>query len=215
MDDVRVPIKTLEDGPIVLRQFFDQETHQQIKDYVDNNFKYFPRTVDDVFVRTGVHNNPFFYSIHQQLTEVASEVFGEPVMPSYVFLSMYKDGGRCPLHIDRDPCRFTIDYLISQEQENEWPLRISSLITDVQRESGINVNYIDPRDSQDLIDPDASKEFKSANPDLDWHTVLLKENDAVGYSGTHSWHYRPTKILGSANLVFFHYVPINYRGGLS
>ena len=47
-----------------------------------------------------------------------------------------------------------------------------------------------------------------------WHEVLLEPNDAVLYSGTHSWHYRPTTLAGSADLVFFHFVKESFDGPL-
>jgi hypothetical protein len=48
-----------------------------------------------------------------------------------------------------------------------------------------------------------------------WHTVLLNPNDAVCYSGTHSWHYRSERLKGKADLVFFHFVPVAFDGPLS
>ena len=48
----------------------------------------------------------------------------------------------------------------------------------------------------------------------EWSTALLEENDAVLYSGTHSWHYRSERLQGTADLVFFHFVPEDFDGPL-
>jgi hypothetical protein len=61
--------------------------------------------------------------------------------------------------------------------------------------------------SQDDIDARIGKET--------WHRVLLQPNEAVCYSGTNSWHYRPERLRGTADLVFFHFVPIDFDGPLN
>lgn len=190
----------------VLRNIFSESSHQAILDYLNSYRSYLPSTGDETFVRNGAHNPQFFVKIHQQLTGLASEIFGEPVKPSYCFLSMYKDGGQCPLHFDRPTCKYTIDYLIRQEQKDPWPICISGELSDVEREMHISEGSASPRFLED------SHEVIVNN---NWETVLLEPNDAVCYSGSHSWHYRPEVLSGSADLVFFHFVGLNYEGNLN
>jgi len=157
------------------------------------------------FVRTYAHNVPFFVHIHQQLQSLASEIFNEPVKPSYCFLSMYKENGICPLHIDRPQCRYTIDYLIRQDQQEPWPIHISDPMSDEERTA------IDDSGSGHPIGDEIDERIAKEN----WHTVLLKPNDAVCYSGTHSWHYRSERLKGNADLIFFHFVPVAFDGPLA
>jgi hypothetical protein len=73
------------------------------------------------------YNNPLLKRLHRQrsLVDTASEVFGEPVMPSYVFLSMYSSQGVCAAHRDRPQCKYTVNLCISQDKP--WPLYIENL----------------------------------------------------------------------------------------
>lgn len=194
-------------GPLVARQLFDPITHEAIKQFLDERVPLMSVGVDEGdFVRTYAHNVPFFVNIHRQLTEFASETFGEPVKPSYSFLSMYQDNGICPLHIDRPQCRYTIDYLIRQDQPEPWPIHIGDHMTDEQRQALDESDQCRPKDIEAI----------TARIDAEnWHTVLLEPNDAVCYSGTHSWHYRSQRLKGTADLVFFHFVPVAFDGPLN
>jgi hypothetical protein len=156
-------------------------------------------------VRDYAHNVPFFVKIHQQLVDTASDIFGEPVKPSYSFLSMYKDNGICPLHIDRPQCRYTIDYLIRQTQSEPWPILIGDHMTDEERQA-IDEGEGGHPDTPEKIDARIAAET--------WHRIELNPNDAVCYSGTHSWHYRPDRLRGTADLVFFHFVRVGFDGPL-
>ena len=191
--------------PFIVRDFFGPETAATIRRWMREWAPFVPWGEDrSEFVRLYGHNPPFLVNIHRQLANYASEVFGEPLKPSYVFLSMYKDGGTCPLHLDRPQCYRTIDYLIQQDQDEPWPILIGRTLTDIERERGLQlrVQGQDQRDRGAVIDSQ------------EWTTCLLKPNDAVLYSGTHNWHYRPEKLNGTADLAFFHFVPENYDGPL-
>lgn len=194
------------DYPIHVRQLFDPDTHETIKQFLSERVPLMSVGVDEgEFVRTYAHNVPYFVNIHRQLGEFASDLFGEKLKPSYSFLSMYQDGGTCPLHIDRPQCRYTIDYLIRQDQSEPWPIHIGDHMTDVERAAIDETGTGHPQgdDIQPRIDAE------------NWHTVLLEPNDAVCYSGTHSWHYRSQPLVGTADLVFFHFVPEAFDGPLA
>lgn len=190
----------------VIRGLFDQQTHESIIEYLDKWVPLLPLGRDDTeFVRMYYHNPPSLVAVHHALKDTASTIFGEPVKPSYCFLSMYKDGGTCPLHIDRPQCRYTIDYLIRQTQPKPWPICISERMSDEKRQSLDASDSTHPRDTESLQARIVSET---------WTTVNLNPNDAVCYSGTNSWHYRPEKLEGTADLVFFHFVPEAFDGPL-
>ena len=191
----------------IIRELFDPETHQAIISFLDQQVPLMSLNIDETnFVRQYIHNPPFLVKIHKQLQEFATEIFGEPVKPSYVFLSMYKEDGICPLHIDRPQCRYTIDYLIRQTQPEPWPICIAGHMSDDQRQAHEKANECYPEDEQAI---------KSRIESEKWNTVELNPNDAVCYSGTHSWHYRPKRLKGTADLAFFHFVPENFDGPLA
>lgn len=194
-------------SPIIINSLFDEESYTKITNFIDYNIKFFPKSIDNnEFVRECMHNPPFFVNIHNQLTELASFYFKEKVKPSYCFLSMYKQNGICPLHIDRDQCRYTIDYLISTTQQDPWPIHIGEHMSDQRRAQHMLDNDSHP-DTEDKINYRISQE--------NFTTINLKPNDAVLYSGTHQWHYRSQRLNGEANLIFFHFVPENFNGPLS
>ena len=202
-------MKTYTDRPLVLRELFDKETYGTIVRYVNEFVPLFPLAADrkqadspGKFGRRYAHNLPFLVDIHHQLADYASDIFGEKVKPSYVFLSMYDKGGKCPLHIDRPQCRYTIDYLIQQEVSDPWPINVGRQMTD------------DQRDAIEIQHPSTDKEIQAVIDSQDWTTCLLNPNDATCYSGTNAWHYRPTASLGTADLAFFHFVPEGFRGPL-
>lgn len=194
------------DEPYVARGLFSEQVHAEIKQFVNSSRKYLPTPEDPLFNRNSRNDVPFFTEIHGQLTEYASEIFKTAVKPSYSFLSMYHNKGECPLHIDRQQCRFTIDYLIQQESSEPWDICISAPMLDVERE-----HFSHP----DLSYPKTPEAIQKVIDSNQWTRVGLLENDAVCYSGTHSWHYRPEKSKGSADLVFFHFVKHDFLGSLS
>lgn len=192
---------------IVVKQLFDKNTHNLIKKFLKERVPMMSVGVDnDMFIRRYAHNVPYFVAIHRQLTEFASEQFGEPLKPSYSFLSMYDDNGICPLHIDRPQCYRTIDYLIQQDQAEPWPIRIGEPMSDEQRQA---------LDESGAGHPQTEGEIAERIAAETWTDVLLEPNDAVLYSGTHQWHYRPKRLQGRADLVFFHFVPADFDGPLN
>lgn len=202
--DLRVGAK-----PLVVRDLFDSQTQTTILRFMDEHAPYMPWASDlaepdsmNKFGRLYGHNPSFFVAIHHQLAEYASDLFGQKLKPSYVFLSMYEAGGICPLHIDRPQCRYTIDYLIRQESTVAWPIDIGPEMPDAQRDA-IEISHPQtPEDRQAVIDS------------VDWTRCLLAPNDAVCYSGTNAWHYRPFASTGKADLAFFHFVPEAFDGPL-
>jgi hypothetical protein len=199
-------MQTYRNKPLVVQELFDSETYSTIIRFMDNWIPTIHLDSDrsqpdspNKFGRRYGHNIGFFVDIHHQLKDYASQIFGEKVKPSYVFLSMYDKG---PLHIDRPQCRYTIDYLIRQEQKNPWPICVGPQMSDKELKS------------QEATHPQTEEERQQVIDSVEWSTVDLAPNDAVCYSGTHAWHYRPEPSKGTADLVFFHFVPEAFRGSL-
>lgn len=196
--------------PLIVKNLFDDTAFQTIQRFMED---WLPLTRLDSdrrepdptkkFGRRYGHNVGFFRDLHHQLTDYATEIFGQEVKPSYSFLSLYDDGGQCPLHLDRPQCRYTIDYLIRQDDDNPWPINIGPQMSnrEVKR-----VKLLHPE-----TDDDRATIIKNTN----WTTCNLEPNDAVCYSGTNAWHYRPTRSRGSVDLVFWHFVPRSFRGSLA
>lgn len=141
------------------------------------------------------HNAPLLKRLHHSpwLVEKASELAGQRVRPSYCFLSMYGPEGTCPLHSDRPQCQFTIDLLVNYDGAHPWPI------------------YVESQSPSPTVDPKDGTEPFPANG---W---MLKEGQALFYSGTGQRHFRrPGSEVGlrKADLVFFHFVPLSYMGGV-
>lgn len=191
---------------VVANELFDEGSYGKILDFMDKMVPLMPMSVDEgQFVRHYAHNVPFFQHIHQQLTDFASEAFGEKLKPSYSFLSMYKDNGICPLHVDRPQCYRTIDYLIRTTQDESWPIHIGEYMSDELRQE-IDEAGIGHPETEEAINERINAEK--------WATVNLRPNDAVLYSGTNQWHYRSQRLKGTADLVFFHFVQEAFDGPL-
>ncbi len=195
--------------PVVATDLFDKDTYKTILRFMDDWVPTIRMDSDrnqpdspTKFGRRYAHNVGFFVQIHHQLSDYASDLFGEKVKPSYVFLSMYDKGGNCPLHIDRPQCRYTIDYLIRQEQSEPWPICVGPQMSDKEVRA-IGQSH-----------PQTDDERQAVIDSVDWTTVNLKANDAVCYSGTNAWHYRPEPSQGTADLAFFHFVPEKFNGPL-
>lgn len=80
----------------------------------------------EVFFRKQVHNPHLFRALHALMKKRACETFGEEVKPSYVFVSMYDDDRAiCPLHTDREQCKYTIDLCLDQKEP--WEIFINDV----------------------------------------------------------------------------------------
>lgn len=186
-----------------LKQLMADDVREHVLWWLDHRVPMLPiERDDDQFSRGWLHNPPLLVDLHNRLTPFASEVFGEPVKPSYVGLSMYDGGGVCPLHIDRPQCRYTIDWLIRDTMPERWPIYVSDVLTDEQ----VALSPGHPKDAESIAAVKATQT---------WHRIDKEPNDAVAFSGTHSWHYRDPIPGGTADLAFFHYVPVGFDGPLS
>jgi len=177
-----------------------------IKNLVVNVCRNVRSQYDPDFVRYSLHNFGPLADVHEQIVPYASELFGEPLKRSYCFLSMYLPGGRVPMHSDRPTCYRTIDLMVQQDDDEPWPLWVSEPWTDEQW-----AEYEGPLVATEAFGGLAGE----VQPDLMsevWDEVILEPNQAYCYSGTHSWHLRPTTAKSRTDLIFFHFVQEEYDG---
>jgi len=79
--------------------------------------------------RHGWHNESVARYFHHQLTGFISRVAGEPVRPSYCYVSAYRPGALLNAHVDRKQCVFTISLWLGAESSTgsePWPLWLQS-----------------------------------------------------------------------------------------
>ena len=80
---------------------------------------------EQVKLRHGWHNEIVSRYFHHQLTDTVSRAAGEPVRPSYTYLSAYRPGAVLKPHVDRKQCVFTLSVLIERTPNplrERWPL---------------------------------------------------------------------------------------------
>jgi len=76
------------------------------------------------------HNEPVARFFHHQLASVISDLAGEPVRPSFVFICSYRGGAELYKHTDREQCEFTIslcvDFMPEPRGVTRWPLYLET-----------------------------------------------------------------------------------------
>ena len=144
------------------------------------------------FGRSLLRNHPLFTRLQSTLTSMVSERVGEPVSPSYNFLSLYRGVGKCDPHLDDPLAKWTLD--ICLEQNVEWPIFVSQVV------------------DWPATLPEAAPTIETlrADPAFRFDSIILSPNRGVIFSGSSQWHFRE-KISGSrssfCHLLFLHYLP--------
>jgi hypothetical protein len=151
------------------------------------------------FGRFVVHDLPVFTALQEELTEQVGAWAGEPVEPSYNFLSLYTRAGVCEPHLDAPSAKWTLD--ICLDQSAPWPIHFSQIVPWPER--------------SDYAGADWQAQVK-ADRRLRFSPEVLMPGDAVLFSGSSQWHYRDPMpdATGRAfcDLLFLHFVP---RGTLA
>lgn len=149
------------------------------------------------FGRWVIHDHPRFTEIQADLTGIVSDLAGEPLEPSYNFLSMYTRLGSCQIHMDAPSAKYTLDLCIDQSMP--WHIHFSKVLP--WPESGVCDVHWDARIKND--------------PALDWSSYALEPGSAILFSGSCQWHYRdPIPALDRntfCDLLFLHYIPQGTR----
>lgn len=81
-------------------------------------------------LRYVVHNEPVARYFHHQIARTLSDVAGETLKPSYVYLASYLSGAELKKHIDREQCEFSItlclDFSPEPSAASPWPIRLDT-----------------------------------------------------------------------------------------
>ena len=156
----------------------------------------FERHEVDGFGRLVVHNNPYITMLQRSVLDLASEAAGEPLEPSYNFISFYREMGVCPVHMDAPNAKWTLDVCIRQSEP--WPIHLSQVVPWPEA-------------------ADYGEDWEASirrDPSLRWDSHSLEPGGAILFSGSSQWHYRDPQPRDDSNgekqfcdLVFFHFVP--------
>ena len=80
--------------------------------------------------RYATHNDPVARFFHHHMVATLSEVAGEPLKPSYVYMASYLSGGALKKHTDREQCEFSItlclDYSPEPALATPWPIYLET-----------------------------------------------------------------------------------------
>ncbi len=155
------------------------------------------------FGRDVVHDNPLLLELQGSIAESVSELAGEELEVSYNFLSLYRNDGRCPVHMDAPEAMWTLDICLDQSQE--WPIYISE-----------TVEW--PTESTPYETPEWEAVIKDS---VEFKPFVMKPGQALLFAGSSQWHYRDPMPQATADdfctLLFFHFIPkgagelVNYR----
>jgi hypothetical protein len=101
--------------------------------------RYFRRQIRTGKVRLGdgqsplryiAHNDPVARFFHVQLTKAVSDLVGEGVKPSYVYMASYVGGAQLERHTDREQCEFSVSFCLDYAPEpsgaTPWPLYLDT-----------------------------------------------------------------------------------------
>jgi hypothetical protein len=101
--------------------------------------RYFRRQIRTGKVRLGdgqsplryiAHNDAVARFFHVQLTKAVSDLVGERVKPSYVYMASYLGGAELEKHTDREQCEFSITFCLDYAPEptgaTAWPLYLDT-----------------------------------------------------------------------------------------
>lgn len=76
------------------------------------------------------HNDPVARFFHRQITATLSEIAGEPLKPSYVYMASYLSGAELKKHTDREQCEFSItmclDFSPEPDMASPWPIQLDA-----------------------------------------------------------------------------------------
>ena len=180
---------------IKLNDFFDEKFRKELQSIIRSIPKEkFEMHELQRFGRFVVHDFPHFTDLQNDLVGKVSDLVGEPVEPSYNFLSMYTKMGKCEPHLDAPFAKFTLDVCI--DQSDPWPIHFSEIIPWPDDGGSLGENW--------------QTEIKSYTG-LNFKAETIMPGDAILFSGSSQWHYRdPLPAKGSnsfCDLLFFHFIP--------
>jgi hypothetical protein len=76
------------------------------------------------------YNDPVARFFHRSLAHKLSEIAGQPLKPSYVYLASYLSGAELKKHTDREQCEFSLtlclDFSPEPVLQTPWPIKVST-----------------------------------------------------------------------------------------
>ena len=119
------------------------------------------------------------------MTPAVTELVGEPLLPSYAYFRLYRQGDICKVHGDRYSCEHSLSLTLAYSDDKPWALEVSPVRIDK------------PYQRADL----------AFRPDEQTAGVAMEPGDAVLYQGVHHHHGRtvPNPNQWSAH-AFLHWV---------
>jgi hypothetical protein len=76
--------------------------------------------------RYAAYNDPIARFFHRQIANYISDIAGEPIKPSYVYVASYLSGAELKKHVDREQCEFSITLCLDFSPEpalaTPWPI---------------------------------------------------------------------------------------------
>ncbi|MGW3199161.1 sulfotransferase family protein [Streptomyces sp. NPDC001118] len=79
--------------------------------------------------RYGWHNESLCRFFHHQFTDLVGRLAGQPVRPSYAYVSAYRGGAVLNRHVDREQCEYTVSLLLGESGpgiRDGWPLYLDT-----------------------------------------------------------------------------------------
>jgi hypothetical protein len=117
----------------------------------------------------GYHYAPLA-TLHWGMTPAVTELVGEPLLPTYAYFRLYREGDICKVHCDRHSCEHSLSLTLAYSDDRPWALEVSPVRVDTPYQRA------DDRFSAD--------EQPSG--------VAMEPGDAVLYQGVHHHHGRTT-----------------------
>ena len=81
-------------------------------------------------LRYVAHNEPVARYFHHQIAKAVTEIVGEPIQPSYVYLASYLSGAELKKHTDREQCEFSVTLCLDFSPEpalaTPWPIQLDT-----------------------------------------------------------------------------------------
>jgi len=130
----------------------------------------------------GFHYKPMLFFLWG-LTPIVSELVGRPLLPTYDYFRIYRQGDVCRVHSDRYSCEHSLSLTLAYSDGKRWPLDVGN----------------------DRVEPTARVDEDFG--DAPYASVAMEVGDAVLYQGVHHRHGRcqPNPNAWSAHL-FLHWV---------
>ena len=147
---------------------------------VENRINLLRRAAFEVY---GFHYKPMLFFLWG-LTPIVSELVGRPLLPTYDYFRIYRQGDICRVHSDRYSCEHSLSLTLAYSDDRPWPLELGKA----------------------RVDPSARVD-ESFGEDEASSAIAMRVGDAVLYQGVHHRHGRttPNPNRWSAHL-FLHWV---------